>query len=209
MLQDESVERWQQLSDCQQQLSSLQERHSRQTLELEAQLREQAAVAQQDKLDQVAAVRTQLERWVTFSSDDSSLQCTTCAGGSGDGMVWVRHKLSMVAKYCSSWSNSDLICRTARICAGPVPALPCHTPQVHACAATLPCALCAPRELEDAAKRHSQQQELLSSRIAELDAEGRKLRDQKYQLDTQVSIAVKVIHVVRTAYMFRTQCGLQ
>ncbi|KAF6264226.1 hypothetical protein COO60DRAFT_1267074 [Scenedesmus sp. NREL 46B-D3] len=101
---DESVERWQQLSDCQQQLSSLQERHSRQTLELEAQLREQAAVAQQDKLDQVAAVRTQLER-----------------------------------------------------------------------------------ELEDAAKRHSQQQELLSSRIAELDAEGRKLRDQKYQLDTQVS----------------------
>jgi hypothetical protein len=42
------------------------------------------------------------------------------------------------------------------------------------------------RELEDAAKRNSQQQELLNSRIAELDAEGRKLRDQKYQLDTQV-----------------------
>lgn len=101
---DESCERQQQLRECQQQLSSLQERHSRQTLELEAQLREQAAAAQQDKLDQVAAVRAQLER-----------------------------------------------------------------------------------ELEDAAKRNSQQQELLNSRIAELDAEGRKLRDQKYQLDTQVS----------------------
>jgi hypothetical protein len=61
-LQGESCERQQQLSSCQQQLSSLQERHSRQTLELEAQLREQAAAAQQDKLDQVAAVRAQLER---------------------------------------------------------------------------------------------------------------------------------------------------
>jgi hypothetical protein len=61
-LQDESCERQQQLSSCQQQLSSLQERHSRQTLELEAQLREQAAAAQQDKLDQVAAVHAQLER---------------------------------------------------------------------------------------------------------------------------------------------------
>jgi uncharacterized protein YlxW (UPF0749 family) len=42
------------------------------------------------------------------------------------------------------------------------------------------------REMESAAKRASQQQELLNSRIAELDAESRKLRDQKYQLDTQV-----------------------
>jgi hypothetical protein len=46
------------------------------------------------------------------------------------------------------------------------------------------------RELEDAAKRNSQQQQLLNSRIAELDAEGRKLRDQKYQLDTQVGCLV-------------------
>lgn len=61
-LQDESCERQQQLRECQQQLSSLQERHSRQTLELEAQLREQAAAAQQDKLDQVAAARAQLQR---------------------------------------------------------------------------------------------------------------------------------------------------
>jgi uncharacterized protein HemX len=61
-LQGESGERQQQLRECQQQLSSLQERHSRQTLELEAQLREQAAAAQQDKLNQVAAVRAQLER---------------------------------------------------------------------------------------------------------------------------------------------------
>lgn len=41
--------------------------------------------------------------------------------------------------------------------------------------------------MEAAAKRASQQQELLNSRIAELDAESRKLRDQKYQLDTQVN----------------------
>lgn len=52
----------QQYHDCQQQLSALQERHQRQTLELEAQLREQAAAAQQDKLQQVAAVKEQLER---------------------------------------------------------------------------------------------------------------------------------------------------
>lgn len=45
---------------------------------------------------------------------------------------------------------------------------------------------CCCREMEAAAKRASQQQELLNSRIAELDAEGRKLRDQKYQLDAQV-----------------------
>lgn len=46
------------------------------------------------------------------------------------------------------------------------------------------------REMEAAAKRASQQQELLNSRIAELDAESRKLRDQKYQLDTQVRAAI-------------------
>lgn len=46
------------------------------------------------------------------------------------------------------------------------------------------------REMEAAAKRASQQQELLNSRIAELDAESRKLRDQKYQLDTQVRCSV-------------------
>lgn len=61
-MQAVSTQYQQQLSDCQQQLSSLQERHSRQTLELEAQLREQAAAAQQDKLEQLAAVRAQLER---------------------------------------------------------------------------------------------------------------------------------------------------
>lgn len=60
--QVESAQLQQQLQECQQQLSGLQEQHSRQTLELEAQLREQAAVAQQDKLEQVAAVRAQLER---------------------------------------------------------------------------------------------------------------------------------------------------
>eukprot|EP00878_Enallax_costatus_P015722 GHUV01016473.1.p1 GENE.GHUV01016473.1~~GHUV01016473.1.p1 ORF type:complete len:465 (+),score=180.96 GHUV01016473.1:3033-4427(+) len=103
-LQEESSHFQQQLYDCQQQLSALQEQHSRQTLELEAQLREQAAAAQQDKLQQVAAVRAQLER-----------------------------------------------------------------------------------ELDEAVKRHNQQHELQSSRIAELDAEGRKLRDIKYKLDTQVS----------------------
>lgn len=43
------------------------------------------------------------------------------------------------------------------------------------------------REIEEAGRRSSQQQELLNKRIAELDSEGRKLRDQKYQLDTQVS----------------------
>ncbi len=43
-------------------------------------------------------------------------------------------------------------------------------------------------EMGEAAKRHSQQQELLNTRISELDVEGRKLRDQKYQLDTQVGI---------------------
>lgn len=42
------------------------------------------------------------------------------------------------------------------------------------------------RDLEDAAKRYSQQQDLLNNRIAELDAEGRRLRDTKYRLDTQV-----------------------
>jgi transcription elongation GreA/GreB family factor len=51
-----------QLHDCQRRLSQLQEKHQRQTLELEAQLREQAAAAQQDKLQQVAAVKAQLER---------------------------------------------------------------------------------------------------------------------------------------------------
>lgn len=45
---------------------------------------------------------------------------------------------------------------------------------------------CCRREMDAAAKRASQQQELLNSRIAELDAESRKLRDQKYQLDAQV-----------------------
>jgi hypothetical protein len=40
--------------------------------------------------------------------------------------------------------------------------------------------------MEASAKRANQQQELLNNRIAELDAESRKLRDQKYQLDTQV-----------------------
>jgi hypothetical protein len=48
------------------------------------------------------------------------------------------------------------------------------------------------REMESAAKRASQQQELLNSRIAELDAESRKLRDQKYQLDTQVRRGVSL-----------------
>lgn len=52
-----------------------------------------------------------------------------------------------------------------------------------ACVVLLVC-LC--REMEAAAKRAVAQQELLNGRIAELDAEGRKLRDQKYQLDSQV-----------------------
>lgn len=59
------------------------------------------------------------------------------------------------------------------------------------------------REMEATAKRASQQQELLNGRIAELDAESRKLRDQKYQLDTQVRwlspgrvLHVMVIHAV-------------
>lgn len=42
--------------------------------------------------------------------------------------------------------------------------------------------------MEEATKRHNDQQVLLNSRIAELDAEGRKLREQKYQLDTQVRV---------------------
>lgn len=54
-------------------------------------------------------------------------------------------------------------------------------------------ALC--RELEDAVKRHTQQQELLNSRIAELDVEGRKLRDTKYKLDTQVSKGLELCGV--------------
>lgn len=62
LLQAESLQYQQQFHDTQQQLSDLQERHQRQTLELEAQLREQAAAAQQDKLQQVAAVKEQLER---------------------------------------------------------------------------------------------------------------------------------------------------
>jgi len=61
-MQAEGSHYQQQYHDCQQQLSALQERHQRQTLELEAQLREQAAAAQQDKLQQVAAVKEQLER---------------------------------------------------------------------------------------------------------------------------------------------------
>jgi hypothetical protein len=60
--QAESQNYQQQFHDTQQQLSDLQEKHQRQTLELEAQLREQAAAAQQDKLQQVAAVKEQLER---------------------------------------------------------------------------------------------------------------------------------------------------
>jgi hypothetical protein len=63
-LQAESQNYQQQFHDTQQQLSDLQEKHQRQTLELEAQLREQAAAAQQDKLQQVAAVKEQLERCV-------------------------------------------------------------------------------------------------------------------------------------------------
>lgn len=62
LLQAESHQFQQQFHDTQQQLSDLQEKHQRQTLELEAQLREQAAAAQQDKLQQVAAVKDQLER---------------------------------------------------------------------------------------------------------------------------------------------------
>lgn len=52
------------------------------------------------------------------------------------------------------------------------------------------CCCCVPaiREMEEATKRHNDQQVLLNSRIAELDAEGRKLREQKYQLDTQVRV---------------------
>lgn len=62
LMQAESSHYQQQYHDSQQQLSGLQEKHQRQTLELEAQLREQAAAAQQDKLQQVAAVKEQLER---------------------------------------------------------------------------------------------------------------------------------------------------
>jgi hypothetical protein len=61
-MQAEAVHYHQQHQDCQQQLSELHERHQRQTLQLEAQLREQAAAAQQDKMAQVAAVKEQLER---------------------------------------------------------------------------------------------------------------------------------------------------
>jgi hypothetical protein len=64
VLQAECQNYQQQFHDTQQQLSDLQEKHQRQTLELEAQLREQAAAAQHDKLQQVAAVKEQLERCV-------------------------------------------------------------------------------------------------------------------------------------------------
>jgi hypothetical protein len=62
VVQAEANHHQQQYQDTQQQLQDLQEKHQRQTLELEAQLREQAVAAQQDKLQQVAAVREQLER---------------------------------------------------------------------------------------------------------------------------------------------------
>lgn len=61
-VQSEAAHFHQQLQDCQQRLSLLQEKHQKQTLELEAELREQAAAAQQDKLQQVAAVKSQLEK---------------------------------------------------------------------------------------------------------------------------------------------------
>ena len=42
------------------------------------------------------------------------------------------------------------------------------------------------RELQEQSKRSSEQIEGLNSRVAELDADNRALRDQKYQLDSQV-----------------------
>lgn len=46
-------------------------------------------------------------------------------------------------------------------------------------------------ELEAAAKRASGQQALLTARIAELDSEGRQLRDAKYSLDSTVRHAAR------------------
>jgi hypothetical protein len=43
--------------------------------------------------------------------------------------------------------------------------------------------------MDAAAQRASQQQDVLNKRIAELDAECRKLRDTKYQLDSQARLA--------------------
>jgi hypothetical protein len=47
------------------------------------------------------------------------------------------------------------------------------------------------RELQQHSKRSSEQIEALNSRVAELDVDNRALRDQKYQLDTQVGIEVR------------------
>jgi spindle assembly abnormal protein 6 len=51
------------LGDAQQQLSALQQKHARQTLQLESQLREQAAAAHEERLREKAQLREQLERW--------------------------------------------------------------------------------------------------------------------------------------------------
>ena len=50
------------LADVQQQLASLQQKHARQTLQLESQLREQAAAAHEERLREMAELRQQLEK---------------------------------------------------------------------------------------------------------------------------------------------------
>lgn len=51
------------------------------------------------------------------------------------------------------------------------------------------------RHMDELTRRHTEQLDNLNARLAELDAENRKLRDQKYQLDTQVQLSYAVIHV--------------
>ncbi|KAI8471988.1 MAG: centriole protein [Monoraphidium minutum] len=52
------------LADAQQQLSALQQKHARQTLQLESQLREQAAAAHEERLKERGELRAQMEREV-------------------------------------------------------------------------------------------------------------------------------------------------
>jgi spindle assembly abnormal protein 6 len=50
------------LADVQQQLGALQQRHAQQTMQLEAQLREQAAAAAEERLRERSELKQQMER---------------------------------------------------------------------------------------------------------------------------------------------------
>ena len=69
------------LADVQQQLSALQQRHAQQTMQLEAQLREQAAAAAEERLRERGELKAQMERWVPCCGAPRGGGCCPVARG--------------------------------------------------------------------------------------------------------------------------------